>query len=94
MSSRQPTATEASQAELEEDEVISGTGEGDEIMEEPEEQEDGYSESLCVSRARSYLASSLRTLVKSSCLYWTLFSIIHTNFDTHLDQLVLFFART
>lgn len=61
MSSRQPTATEASQAELEEDEVISGTGEGDEIMEEPEEQEDGYSESLCFTGARSYLASSLYT---------------------------------
>jgi hypothetical protein len=35
---------EASQAELEEEEAISGTGEGDEVMEEVEEQE-GYSES-------------------------------------------------
>lgn len=33
----------ANQAELEEEEAISGTGEGDEIMEEVEEQEDGYS---------------------------------------------------
>lgn len=41
MSSRQPLTAEVSQ-ELEED-AVSGTGEGDEIMEEPEEQEDGYS---------------------------------------------------
>ena len=34
---------DANQAELEEEEAISGTGEGDEIMEEVEEQE-GYSE--------------------------------------------------
>ena len=42
--SRPPPSTslDASQAELEEEEVISGTGEGDEVMEEPEEQE-GYS---------------------------------------------------
>jgi casein kinase II subunit beta len=33
---------DASQAELEEDEAVSGTGEGDEVMEEAEEQE-GYS---------------------------------------------------
>jgi casein kinase II subunit beta len=31
------------QAEFEDEEAISGTGEGDEIMEEVEEQEDGYS---------------------------------------------------
>jgi casein kinase II subunit beta len=37
---------DTSQAELEEEEAISGTGEGDEVMEEVEEQDDGYS---CVS---------------------------------------------
>lgn len=40
--SRQPPSVEASQAEFEEEEAVSGTGEGDEIMEEVEEQEDGY----------------------------------------------------
>jgi casein kinase II subunit beta len=33
---------DASQAELEEEEAVSGTGEGDEVMEEVQEQE-GYS---------------------------------------------------
>jgi casein kinase II subunit beta len=44
--SRQPQPTsmhETGQGDLEESEVISGTGEGDEIMEEVEEQEEGYS---------------------------------------------------
>lgn len=40
--SRQPTSVEASQAEFDDEEAVSGTGEGDEIMEEVEEQEDGY----------------------------------------------------
>lgn len=39
----QSASVDASQAELEEEEAISGTGEGDEVMEEAEEQE-GYSE--------------------------------------------------
>lgn len=38
----QSASVDASQAELEEEEAISGTGEGDEVMEEVEEQE-GYS---------------------------------------------------
>ncbi|KAJ3722854.1 casein kinase II regulatory subunit-domain-containing protein [Lentinula raphanica] len=37
------------QAEFEEEEAISGTGEGDEIMEEAEEQEDGYTSSTPTS---------------------------------------------
>lgn len=49
MASRQPPSVEVSQAELEEEEGISGNGEGDEIMEEPEEQEDGYSACSCLS---------------------------------------------
>lgn len=40
----QSASVDASQAELEDEEAISGTGEGDEVMEEAEEQE-GYSES-------------------------------------------------
>lgn len=60
-------------AQFEEEEAISGTGEGDEIMEEAEEQEDGYS--ACFRRAFSlavflkfwfYLASSTPT----STLTW------------------------
>ena len=43
----QSAAVDASQAELEEDEAISGTGEGDEVMEEAEEQE-GYSKSYSI----------------------------------------------
>lgn len=31
---------------MDDEEQVSGTGEGDEIMEEPEEQEDGYSTSI------------------------------------------------
>lgn len=42
MSSRQQLAPEDSQGTLEDEEAVSGTGEGDEIMEEAE-QEDGYS---------------------------------------------------
>ncbi|TFK43472.1 casein kinase II regulatory subunit-domain-containing protein [Crucibulum laeve] len=49
MSSRQRLVPDDSQAALEEDEVVSGTGEGDEIMEEPEEQEEGYTSSTPTS---------------------------------------------
>lgn len=46
--SRPPqSSVDASQAELEEEEAMTGTGEGDEIMEEVEEQE-GYSECLYI----------------------------------------------
>jgi casein kinase II subunit beta len=34
---------DASQAELEEEEAVSGTGEGDEVMEEVVEEQEGYS---------------------------------------------------
>ncbi|KAF7977430.1 hypothetical protein HWV62_3582 [Athelia sp. TMB] len=44
----QSTTLDTSQAELEEDEAISGTGEGDEVMEEAEEQE-GYTSSTPTS---------------------------------------------
>lgn len=42
MASRQPLAADPHLG-LEEEDAVSGTGEGDEIMEEAEEQEDGYS---------------------------------------------------
>lgn len=44
-------------AQFEEEEAISGTGEGDEIMEEVEEQEDGYS--ACFHRAFSLVDFSI-----------------------------------
>ena len=44
MSSRQKVPIEDPSQVLGDDEPVSGNGEGDEIMEEPEEQEDGYSE--------------------------------------------------
>jgi hypothetical protein len=47
----QSAAVDASQAELEEEEAISGTGEGDEVMEEAEEQE-GYSKSYSIYSQR------------------------------------------
>jgi len=43
MSSRQKATPEAPPPAPEEEEAVSGTGEGDEIMEEADEQEDGYS---------------------------------------------------
>jgi hypothetical protein len=44
MSSRQQQqTTDVSQVDLEDEEAIGGTREGDEIMEEAEEHEDGYS---------------------------------------------------
>ena len=42
----QSAVVDVSQAQLEEEEVVSGTAEGDEAMEEVEEQE-GYSKSSC-----------------------------------------------
>jgi hypothetical protein len=56
---------DTSQGDLEEEEAISGTGEGDEIMEEAGEQEDGYSEFLG-GFARSSLIYSVS--VPWSCL--------------------------
>jgi casein kinase II subunit beta len=46
MASRQRPAANVEDAQrvLEDEEAVSGPGEGDEIMEEAEEQEDGYSE--------------------------------------------------
>lgn len=46
MASRQPISSDISQQQVDEDEQVSPPGEGDEIMEEPEEQEDGYSTSI------------------------------------------------
>ena len=66
--SRQSTSKDASQAEFEEEEAISGTGEGDEVMEEAEEQEDEYSSSCfcrklsgCGKLRLDYTASSTPT---------------------------------
>jgi len=57
MSSRPPPGAEAVR-DLEE-EMVSGGGEGDEIMEEPEEQEDGYS-TCFFPTSRTRLSSPFR----------------------------------
>ncbi|KAF8913958.1 casein kinase II regulatory subunit-domain-containing protein [Gymnopilus junonius] len=49
MASRQKAATDNSLQVLADDEPVSGNGEGDEIMEEAEEQEDGYTSSTPTS---------------------------------------------
>ena len=43
MASRQKASSDDPQQGIEDEEIVSGAGEGDEIMEEAEEQEDGYS---------------------------------------------------
>lgn len=61
MASRQPLAADPHLG-LEEEDAVSGTGEGDEIMEEAEEQEDGYSAYLI-----SFISCCLfRALVRQS----------------------------
>jgi hypothetical protein len=103
--SRPPQAMDTSQAELEEEEAISGTGEGDEIMEEAEEQE-GYSRYpfLLYKRASYYLAL-VPTFWPSKYLarhFWLIFltdsdllcSIVDAYVNTNLDQLVLFITWT
>jgi hypothetical protein len=54
----QSTAVDANQAELEEEETISGAGEGDEVMEGVEQQE-GYSKPLPIHSQRILRISSL-----------------------------------
>lgn len=88
---------EASQAELEDEEAISGTGEGDEIMKEVGDQEEGYSEcsgletwiSSVFVFAFSSSISSLRALLNLRLRPIVLCSIIDPYFDTYMDQLVL-----
>ena len=41
--SQQQPPIDTSQAELEDEEAVSGTGEGDEVMEDVQDQEEGYS---------------------------------------------------
>jgi hypothetical protein len=55
----QPMSIETNRGDLEEEEAISGAGEGDEVMEEVEEQEEGYSTSLS-ARARPAPSPRLR----------------------------------
>ncbi|KAF8165285.1 casein kinase II regulatory subunit-domain-containing protein [Crassisporium funariophilum] len=49
MASRQKSSTDDPQQGVEDEEAVSGTGEGDEIMEEAEDQEDGYTSSTPTS---------------------------------------------
>jgi hypothetical protein len=89
---------DTSQAELEEEEAISGTGEGDEIMEEAEEQE-GYSGYPIVkARSSSSRAFYIRPARGPLSLFLTdfdlLLSFVDANINTDMDQLVLFITRT
>ena len=47
MASRQKVSSDDPQHGIEDEEIVSGGGQGDEIMEEVEEQEDGYSVYPC-----------------------------------------------
>ena len=61
-SSQQQPPVDSSQAELEEEEVISGQGEGDEVMEDVQNEEEGYSMFLSsLSGVRGGL---------TECFYW------------------------
>ena len=55
---QQQTPLDTNQPEIPEDELLSATGEGDEVMEEAEEQE-GYSACVTLSHWRSVFMSSL-----------------------------------
>ena len=58
MASRQKSPATDAQQPPGEEEVASANGEGDEIMEEAEEQEDGYSQSFLSSNPCSSLVST------------------------------------
>jgi hypothetical protein len=103
--SRQPATAQMgpNQAEPEEEEVISGAGEGDEIMEEAEEQE-GYSAYSCPCINILY---GLRVFTLILINHYVLdhnewltgrsdphCSVIHPDVDADLDQLVLLPSRT
>lgn len=91
----QSASLDASQAELEEEEAISGTGEGDEVMEEAEEQE-GYSAYQLLDRRQGTLPAaqtSLRVPANEPALITVMRSLIDADIDADLDQLVLLAAR-
>lgn len=71
MTSRQRTApVEDPQRVLEDEEAVSGPGEGDEIMDEVEEQEDGYSEPLERLSSNLSTISILASSTPTSTLTW------------------------
>ena len=89
MSSRPPPGAEAVR-ELEE-EMVSGGAEGDEIMEEPEEQEDGYS--TCFSPTFPTRRSPFRRCSGQQAEELTqgcFTSLLDPHIDIDMDYLVLF----
>lgn len=76
------------------EEIVSGAGEGDEIMEEVEEQEDGYSayisNSPFVYIHRLLLLLIHNKIILTNCMLSI--SFIYANFNINMDQLVLFFT--
>ena len=71
MASRQKASPEDPQHGIEDEEIVSGAGEGDEIMEEVEEQEDGYSaypSALSfISTASFYFSSARKIIITNIC---------------------------
>jgi hypothetical protein len=96
MASRQKSPATDAQQPPGEEEVASANGEGDEIMEEAEEQEDGYSELFLSSDRCFSLFPSL--YLRAICMKtWTdngpYSSFIDADINIDMDQLVLFSAR-
>ncbi len=86
--------TEDFQQGLEDEEPVSGVGEGDEIMEEVEEQEDGYSQFfVCLLRVSDTCFSIMAYFQGCLLIYYLNTSIINTYINFNLDQLVLLSAR-
>jgi hypothetical protein len=99
---QQQPSIDTSQPEVPEDELLSATGEGDEVMEEAEEQE-GYSACVTLLLRRNMFTSSSPFL--SSCqpyvmisqnpsvtLLSRLTSVVNPYVILNMDQLVLFFT--
>lgn len=96
-SQQQPMET--NHPDLQDDDILSGPGEGDEVMEEVEEQE-GYSACSTASALASIDHLIRQPSPDALAVFWwhgstrtiRSSSVINTYFVADLDQLVLFFA--
>lgn len=93
MASRQKAPTDDPRPPNPDEEAVSGAGEGDEIMEEAEDQEDGYSESFSLSplprSCYRFIPSSVSHPGRQLTDHGLYFSIIHPYINADMDQLVL-----
>lgn len=89
---QQQPPLDPNQPEVPEDELLSATGEGDEVMEEAEEQE-GYSACVTLSHYRTLFTSSIPFLHPTGRPSWALASrlmpfpsrrLIRSIIDTHV----------